>query len=83
MFTDAPNSGNSTRRAILYAGAVSHASQDDIDRLGPLLAELRRLARLRERARLFLAGSGAFLHFYEHARERYVDARLGSNFRAE
>jgi hypothetical protein len=42
--------------AILYAGTVQHATQDDIDRLEAQLAELRRLARLCEREHGYFRG---------------------------
>ncbi len=55
--------------------------QDDLDRLEPLLAELRKLPRLRERKPgSFSRGSRAFLHFHEDAGDLYVDVRLQSQF---
>jgi hypothetical protein len=60
---------------------VRHATAEDLDRLEPLLAELRALPQLRERKRgSFSRGSRAFLHFHEDAGELYVDVRLGSAF---
>jgi hypothetical protein len=60
---------------------VRHASPEDLDRLEALLAELRRLPRLRERKRgYFSRGPKAFLHFHEDAGELYVDVRLDSAF---
>jgi hypothetical protein len=60
---------------------VRHATQEDLDHLEGLLAELRRLAQLRERKRgSFSRGSRAFLHFHEDAGDFYADVRLGSEF---
>jgi hypothetical protein len=60
---------------------VRHATDEDLDRLEALLAELRGLPRLRERERgRFSQGSRAFLHFHEDAGELYVDVRLDSRF---
>jgi hypothetical protein len=60
---------------------VRHATQDDLDRLEPLLAELRRLPGLRERKRgYFLRESRAFLHFHEDAGDFYVDVKLDGKF---
>jgi hypothetical protein len=60
---------------------VQHATQDDLDRLAGLLAELRALPQLRERERgRFSRGSRAFLHFHEDDGDLYVDVRLGREF---
>jgi hypothetical protein len=60
---------------------VRHATQQDLDRIEALLAELRRLSQLRERKRgYFSRGSRAFVHFHEDAGDLYVDVRLGSKF---
>jgi hypothetical protein len=60
---------------------VRHATQEDLDRLEGLLAELRGLQQLRERKRgYFSRGSRAFLHFHEDAGDLYVDVRLGDTF---
>jgi hypothetical protein len=60
---------------------VRHATQDDLDRLEPLLAGLRELPGLRERKRgYFSRGSRAFLHFHEDAGDFYVDVQLDSKF---
>jgi hypothetical protein len=61
--------------------AVRHATDEDLDRLEPLLAGLRGLSRLRERKRgSFSHGSRAFLHFHEDAGDLYVDVRLADTF---
>jgi hypothetical protein len=60
---------------------VRHARQEDLERLEPLLAELRVLPGLRERkCGYFSRGSGAFLHFHEDAGDLYADVKLGSKF---
>jgi hypothetical protein len=60
---------------------VRHATQEDLDRVEALLAELRNLPELRERNRgSFSRGSRAFLHFHEDAGDLYADVRLGSTF---
>lgn len=60
---------------------MRHATQDDLDQVEALLAELRKLPQLRERKRgYFSRGSRAFLHFHEDAGDLYVDVRLDSAF---
>jgi hypothetical protein len=60
---------------------VRHATQEDLDHLEALLAELRRFPQLRERRRgYFSRGSRAFLHFHEDAGDLYVDVKLDSAF---
>jgi hypothetical protein len=60
---------------------VRHATQDDLDRVEALLAELRELPQLRERKRgYFSRGSRAFLHFHEDAGDIYVDVKIDSAF---
>ena len=60
---------------------MRHARQEDLERLEPLLAELRVLPGLRERKwGYFSKGSGAFLHFHEDAGDLYADVKLGSKF---
>jgi hypothetical protein len=64
-----------------HAQSVRHATQEDLDRLETLLAELRDLPQLRERKRgYFSRGSRAFLHFHEDAGDLYVDVRLSDSF---
>jgi N-acetylglutamate synthase-like GNAT family acetyltransferase len=61
---------------------VRHATQEDLDQVEALLAELRKLHQLRERKRgYFSRESRAFLHFHEDAGDLYVDVRLDSAFR--
>ena len=60
---------------------MRHATQEDLDRLAALLAELRRLPQLRERKRgYFSRGSRAFLHFHEDAGDLYADVKLDGAF---
>jgi hypothetical protein len=64
-----------------HAQYVRHATEDDLDRVDALLAELRGFPQLRERKRgSFSYGSRAFLHFHEDAGDLYVDVRLDSAF---
>jgi hypothetical protein len=60
---------------------VRHATEEDLDRLEALLAELRKFPQLRERRRgYFSRGSRAFLHFHEDAGDLYVDVKLDNAF---
>ncbi|MGI9005495.1 MAG: hypothetical protein ACR2FU_04720 [Streptosporangiaceae bacterium] len=61
---------------------MRHATQDDLDRIEALLAELRGLPELRERKPgNFGRGSRAFVHFHEDAGDLYADVRLDGAFR--
>jgi hypothetical protein len=60
---------------------MKHAGPAALDRLEPLLEQLRRDARLREKSRgAFYRAGRAFLHFHEHGEEFYADVRLGDDF---
>ena len=60
---------------------MRHATQEDLDQLEMLLAELRKLPQLRERRRGYFSWGGrAFLHFHEDAGDYYVDVKLASEF---
>jgi len=60
---------------------LRHATSTDLDRLEPLLAELRGIPQLRERNRgSFSRGSRAFAHFHADVDDFYVDVRLGERF---
>jgi hypothetical protein len=60
---------------------VRHATQEDLDRIEALLAELRKIRELRERTRgYFSRGSRAFLHFHEDAGDLYADVKLDGPF---
>lgn len=69
------------RGCVRHAQAVRHATQEDLDRLEPLLVELRKLPQLRERKRgSFSRADRALLHFHEDAGDLYVDVRLDTKF---
>jgi hypothetical protein len=71
----------STGHIRRHAGAVRHATPEDLDRVEALLAELRALPQLRERERgRFSRGPRAFAHFHEDAGDLYVDVRLEARF---
>ena len=60
---------------------MRHATQEDLDGLAALLAELRKLSQLRERKRgYFSRGSRAFFHFHEDAGDFYADVKLDGAF---
>lgn len=62
---------------------MKHAGPAALDRLEPLLAQLRRRDGLKEKSRgVFYFGSHAFLHFHEHGEgELHADIRLkGDDF---
>ncbi len=61
---------------------MKHAGAAALDRLEPLLAQLRTHAALKEKSRgcFYLRGRG-FLHFHEHGEdELYADIGLGDDF---
>ncbi|MEI9930957.1 MAG: hypothetical protein WDM89_10500 [Rhizomicrobium sp.] len=60
---------------------MKHAGQDALDKLEPLLREIRKNPALKEKSRgIFYRGSRAFLHFHEHGAEFYADLRTGEDF---
>lgn len=60
---------------------MKHAGQAALDRLEPLLRDLRRRQGLREKSRgIFYRGSRAFLHFHEHGEELFADLRAADEF---
>jgi hypothetical protein len=60
---------------------MKHATPAALDRLEPLLRELRKLDGVKEKSRgTFYCGSRAFLHFHEHGDEFYADARIADDF---
>jgi hypothetical protein len=60
---------------------MKHAGSNALDKLEPLLAELRRRTALKEKSRgVFYRGSKAFLHFHEHGPELYADMRVFDDF---
>jgi hypothetical protein len=61
--------------------AVRHARDADLDKLEPLLTELRDVSTLREKKRgTFYRGSRAFLHFHADPSGLYADVRLADEF---
>ncbi|MGD0196085.1 MAG: hypothetical protein ABSC35_14620 [Candidatus Dormibacteria bacterium] len=60
---------------------MRHATDEDLNRLEPLLGALRRTPGLRERRRgSFSRGSRAFLHFHADGGDFYADVRLDDRF---
>ena len=60
---------------------MRHATTTDLDRLEPLLAQLRRMGDLRERTRgNFTRKSRAFLHFHADGDDLFADVRLADEF---
>ena len=59
---------------------MKHAGSAALDRLEPVLAELRKRA-LKEKSRgTFYRGSRAFLHFHEDGDDFFADIRLKDDF---
>lgn len=59
---------------------MKHAGKDALDRLEPLLAELRKRA-LKEKSRgAFYRGGSGFLHFHEHGPEFFADLKTAKDF---
>jgi hypothetical protein len=55
---------------------MKHATRAALDRLEPLLANLRELPGLKEKSRgVFYRKSSAFLHFHEDAAGLFADVR--------
>ena len=60
---------------------MRHTRLEDLDRLTPLLADLRRLPELKEKTPgAFYRGTKAFLHFHEDAGNLFADLRDGADF---
>jgi hypothetical protein len=61
---------------------MRHARDDDLDRIEPLLAQLRALDGLTEKNRgVFYRRSRAFLHFHADGDDTYADLRIeGDDF---
>jgi len=59
---------------------MRHARDHDLDRLEPLLAQLRSLPGLKEKSRgCFYLKSKGFLHFHEDPKGLFADLALGPN----
>jgi hypothetical protein len=61
---------------------VRHARDEDLDRIAPLLTELRAVDGLTEKNRgVFYRRSRAFLHFHADGDDTYADVRVaGEDF---
>lgn len=60
---------------------MKHAGSDALDRLEPLLKQLRAISALKEKSRgAFYRGGRAFLHFHEHGDELWADIRVSDDF---
>jgi hypothetical protein len=60
---------------------VKHAGEHALDRLEPMLEQLRGMPALREKKRgTFYRGSRAFIHFHEDPAGLFADVRLGDDF---
>jgi hypothetical protein len=60
---------------------MRHATATDLDRLEPLLAQLRTMGELRERTRgNFSRKSRAFVHFHADGDDLFADIRLADEF---
>ena len=61
---------------------MKHAGPKALDRLEPLLKQLRQHSQLKEKSRgCFYLSSRGFLHFHEHGEdELYADIGLGDAF---
>jgi hypothetical protein len=60
---------------------MKHASQAALDRLEPLLGQIRKRAALREKSRgAFYYRSRGFLHFHEHGDQFFADVKLRDDF---
>ena len=66
---------------VLSAFAMKHAGSPALDRLEPLLTEIRAVPGLVERSRgVFYRRSKAFLHFHEDPSGLYADIRRDAEF---
>ena len=60
---------------------MRHATSNALDKLEPLLVELRFVPGLVEKSRgVFYRKSRAFLHFHEDPSGLYADVRFGQDF---
>ena len=60
---------------------MKHATSAALDKLEPLLVDVRRRGELREKSRgVFYRKSKAFLHFHEDADHLFADVRLGGEW---
>ena len=60
---------------------MRHADAAALDRLEPMLAQLRAMPELKEvRPGVFYRRSKAFIHFHDDPAGLYADVRLGQDF---
>ena len=60
---------------------MKHATAEALDRLEPLLADLRRHAGLKEKSRgVFYLRSRALLHFHEDPKGMFADLRTAAEW---
>jgi hypothetical protein len=60
---------------------VKHAGPDALDRLEPILDEIRRLGGLKEKKRgAFYCGASGFLHFHEDPAGFFADLKVGDDY---
>ncbi len=60
---------------------MKHAGKDALEKLEPLLRELRSEKFLKEKSRgVFYRAGRAFLHFHEHGQLLFADVRFGADF---
>lgn len=60
---------------------MKHAGPDALDRLEPILEEVRRLGGLKEKKRgAFYRGSVGFLHFHEDPAGFFADLKVGDDY---
>ena len=60
---------------------MKHAGPEALDKLEPILAELRKLTGLRERKRgAFYLGPAGFLHFHEDPAGCFADLKIDGEF---
>jgi hypothetical protein len=60
---------------------MKHAGPDALDRLEPILREIRSLGGLKEKKRgAFYCGSSGFLHFHEDPAGFFADLKIGDDF---
>jgi hypothetical protein len=60
---------------------MKHAGPDALDKLEPILEEIRRLDGLKEKKRgAFYRGSSGFLHFHEDPAGFFADLKTGDDY---
>ncbi|MDB5108068.1 MAG: hypothetical protein JWM69_1009 [Candidatus Binatus sp.] len=60
---------------------MKHAGNDALEKLEPILKEIRKLEGLKEKSRgTFYRGSSAFLHFHEDQAGNFADLKIGDEF---